>query len=640
MNQKKDDPSRRRGDQNSKDSLCLPWLEETPTAKILVALTLLVFLAFANALQGEFVFDDSKQILNNPSLRGPVDWDKAFTTDVWAFQKSYSTDIPPPYYRPLFTLWLGLGYHLFRLWPPGWHLLSVLLHLFTVWLIYATLQRVGRGKTLPALAAGLFAVHPIHSESVAWVSAVPDVLLAVFFLPSLYAYLRARQGHGAAWWAASLILYALSTLCKENALSLPIIVFAYELWCREESSPSLHSSRMKMRKAFIRASGFILLSVLYLVVRYCVLGLITWKHPFDRDLTNFIAWISVPQVFLSYLWHLVFPFRLSLFYNVYFVRSLSSPAFWGSMLILVALFGMVWRWWSKIDENLRRVSFPVVLFGLLVWFCPMLPILNLKALNEEYLVQDRYMYLPSVGFCTLAAFVLLGMRRSRLPKSLQASVIGAVMVFLLACSIWQNTVWATSISLWTRAESYRPGSWSGHYNLGLALLNHHRYLEAEAELKTAAELNTQRAIVFNNLGLVQTELSKDGDARTNFEKAIHLDPRLVEAYVNLGALEYRMGQAVSARQNFQEALALNPKLPAALYNLARIDMDQGNYVVALTTWERLLQLNPQDADARWELGITLKGLNRPEEARRQWRKALQDAGDETMRQKILSSLRQ
>lgn len=618
-----------------------PWLEEVPVYKILVALALLVLLAYANSLRGEFVFDDSKQILNNPSLRGPLDWDKAFTTDVWAFQKTYSTDIPPPYYRPIFTIWLSLGYHLFRLWTPGWHLLSLLLHgVTTLWVFWTTREFTGM-KSPAVLTAMMFAVHPIHTESVAWVSAVPDPLVAVFFLPSLYFYHRARSSGSVAAWSASLVAFALSTLSKENALSVPLIVLGWEWFSGDTTSGAGESAVMgRLGKAVQRASGFMAIALVYLVARYQVLGLITWKHPFDRGLTNFIAWISVPQVFLAYLWHLIFPFRLSLFYNVYFVRTPASTAFWGPVILLVALAGMAWRWWRAIGEELRPAVFPAVLFGLLVWIAPMLPVLNLKAFNEEYLVQDRYMYVPSIGFCLLASLLLLNVGRKGLRKALRAGVIGAVLVFFLASNIWQNTVWATSISLWTRAEAYRPDSWSAHYNRGLALSNHHRYAEAETELKAAAELNPQRAIIFNNLGLAQTELSKDADARGSFERAIRLNPRLVEAYINLGALEYRMQQLPLARQSFQKALTLDPTSTAALYNGARLDMDQGNFGDAMKEWNQLLQLNPWDAEARWRLGITLKALHRPEEARQQWQQALHDAVDDTLRQKILADLKQ
>jgi Flp pilus assembly protein TadD len=622
------------------ESLQISWMESLPTFKILVALSLLILLAYANSLHGEFVFDDSKQILNNPTLRGPVHLFEAFTTDVWAFQKSYSTDIPPPYYRPFFTLWLSLGYHLFRLWTPGWHLLSVLLHLLASWLVFVTIRQAVGKKSLGILAAALFAVHPIHSESVSWVSAVPDVLLAVFFLPAIYFYLQARESGRLSDWGWSLFFFALSTLCKENALSLPFVVLGLELlWPNEGlSHPSSMCCTLRIRAAFVRASGFIIVSGLYLLARYQVLGLITWKHPFDQDLTGYIAWITVPRVLTSYLRHLVYPFHLSLFYDTHFVRSAASLAFVVPSLLLAGVFVILLWMWRKLRSGKDSVASKSLVFGACLLFAPMLPILNLKAFHEEYLVQDRYMYLPSIGFCVLLALLLLKMVRLFRRRSIPGAVVGLILVVLLVGTARQNMIWGDSVALWTRAKEHRPNSWHAHYNLGLAFLNHRRFVEAEQELLEAAKLAPDHPTVFNNLGLAQAQLFKNEVAVQSFERAIQLAPTLLEAYVNLGDLQYRLHQVAAAEISFRKALELDPQSTAALFNLAHMHGELGRSETALWEWKRLLELNPDDAEARWQMGRILKALNRPDEARIQWQQALRDARRDELRQKIRSEL--
>jgi tetratricopeptide (TPR) repeat protein len=615
------------------------WLESIPTYKILIALALLVMLAYANSLQGEFVFDDTKQILNNPTLRGPVDIFQAFTTDVWAFQKSYSTDIPPPYYRPLFTLWLNLGYRLFGLWPPGWHLLSVLVHLLATILLFYTVIEVTRHRALAALAAVFFAVHPIHSESVSWVSAIPDLLLAVFFLPSLLFYFRARTTGRISNWMWSFFFYALSTLCKENALSLPLIVLGTELLipAGRRGPGGGRSVLSSLRPAIVRVSGYVGISLLYLVARYRVLGLITWQHPFDQDLTNLIALITVPKVLLTYLWHLVFPFDLSLFYDVLFVRSLASPSFIFPLL-LVAGMGTVWfLWWRKLKAE-GEPDYGSFVFATLLLLAPMLPVLNLKAFHEEYLVQDRYMYLPSIGLCLFIGLVLLSVGRRIQKAAISNGVLLVIVASLLFGTILQNRVWSDSVSLWIRARDHRSNSWHAHYNLGLALLLHHRYLEAEAELRVAAGFAPNNPLVFTNLGLAETYLFKNDAAIQDFQRAILLEPTMAEPYINLGDLHYRLNQPAAAEENFRKALHLQPRSTVALYNLARLHADRGDLNSAFKEWQQLLDLSPEDADARYHYGLTLKRMDRADEAKQQWKQALAEAKGQELRKKIQAEL--
>ncbi|MDD5541626.1 MAG: tetratricopeptide repeat protein [Acidobacteriia bacterium] len=620
-------------------SSALSYLEEVPVYKILVALALLALLAYANSLRGEFVFDDTKQILNNPSLRGALVWSKAFTTDVWAFQRGLSTDIPPPYYRPFFTLWLDLGYRLFQLAGPGWHLLSILLHAGVVLLVFFTVLEFTGHRALAALTAALFAVHPVHSESVAWISAVPDLLVAVFFLPALWLYQRARRTGSWGSRLGSWVCFAASTLCKENALSLPLILAGWELWHPRDGERA--ASLGKRVTIVIRENGpYFVIAGLYLWARYEVLGLITWHHPFNQGVTGFISLITIPRALLAYLWHFIFPFHLSLFYDVYFVRSLFTFAFWGPLLLLLIALGLAWISWKRIDLETRTRLRPHLILAALLAIGPMLPILNLKAFHEEYLVQDRYLYLPSVGLCLLLALFLLRGVAALVRESRRTAVFGGVLFLLLIGTIVQNQVWADSVALWTRAEQSRPNAWSAHYNRGLALMNHQRYVEAESEFTTAAGLNPQKAVIFNNLALAEAQLSKYDAAGADFRRAIGLDSNLIEAYVNQGALEYRLGHSWNAEDDFKKALSLDPRSTAALYNLARMDMDFSRWDSARERWEKLLNIDAADAEARWRLGSTLKMLGQSEEARRQWQRALHDARGDALRRKILADLKQ
>jgi Flp pilus assembly protein TadD len=601
---------------------------------------LLVLLAFANSLSGEFVFDDIKYIVHNESLRGPINPVKVLTTDELVFSTSYSKDIALPYHGRLFTLWLMLGYRWFHLWTPGWHLLSILVHLGATLLVFLTVREFLGQKSIAAVAAILFAVHPIHSQAVAWVTAGAHELLTLFFLLSLYFYLRARSTHAIRHWILSLSFFALSTMIKESALSLTFVVIGLEFLLPDRTGDSRQPSHSfaGIRRVLIHSSGFLFISLLYLLERYRGLGFLSWEHPLNKDVTPFDVIFTIPTVVLSYFMHLLFPFRLSLIYFVAFVRSGASPAFLISTLILLLLAAcLFWlrRFVSALQD--RTAVNASVLAGLLFWI-PLLPVLNLRAFHPEYLVQDRYAYLPSVGFCIgIAMFWILLLKKSK-STWLQMGVTAALAVGLLAGTAQGNRIWHDSVALWERAETNRPQSWDVHYNVGLALLEHGRYAESERELQEAARLAPADAAVMNNLGLAQMNLTETDRAIQSFERAIQLDPKLAEAYNNLGTLQFRMNNFLAAEKTLRMALAVDPRSKEALYNLARLHMARGDMQAAVDTWDRLLRINPGDAEARWQFGLTLKSLNRLEEARSQWIGALQDAKDQSLRMKIEAEL--
>src|SRR5438552_17713046 len=212
---------------NKKVSAVNDFLTDRRALFLVIASTVLVY---ANSLSGAFVFDDTKQIAGNPALRSWGNIARAFTSDVWAFQRGTLTkDIPPPYYRPLFTAYLTLNYQLFGLWEPGWHLMNLLVHTSATAAIYFLLKRISGDSLIAAIAALTFGLHQAHVESVSWISGIPDPLAALFFVPSLIWYVRYRTEGEKKFLVASVIAYGLSALCKETPLALPLVFIVWEL---------------------------------------------------------------------------------------------------------------------------------------------------------------------------------------------------------------------------------------------------------------------------------------------------------------------------------------------------------------------------------------------------------------------------
>ena len=564
-------------------------------------------LVYANALGGQFVFDDTRQIVNNPQLHSWSNVLSGFAGDVWAFQRATPAgDVPPPYYRPLFTAYLTFGYQLFGLWEPGWHLLSLLAHVAATVLFFRLARLLCDDPRVAALAALIFAVHPAHAESVAWATGIPDTLAALFYLPALIWYVRYRRGGGRRLLGLSAGAFALALLCKETAVVLPLLVATWELLSHEGPAPAA-----RLRASAARVAPFLAVAAAYLVARFAVLGRLGWQHPTMAGVSDAQLLASVPQVLAGYLRHLVAPFDLSLIYDAPLARGFADARFLVPAAILAGLAVALWA----LRRRLSRAHW----FALALLFAPLLPVLNLSVFHQEYLIQDRYLYLPSAGFCLLAAVLLARLGRTR-------ATVAAVMllVTLGASTVWQNRVWATSAALWGRAVAHAPHQWAPRYNLGLALLAEKDYAGARAELRAAAERQPRVAVVHNSLALAEDALGDEAAAVASLERALALDPHLSEARNNLGTIHFRRGRYAAAREQFELALRRDPDSAQARFNLARTLAAAGDHAAAVPHFEQAVARDPADAEARYHLGLSYSATGRREAARAQLARALAD----------------
>lgn len=597
-------------------------LDQSRALFLVVATTVL---AYTNSLSGAFVFDDTKQIVGNPALRSWGNVLRAFTSDVWSFQRGTLTkDIPPPYYRPLFTAYLTLNYKLFGLWEPGWHLMNLLVHCGATVVVFFLIKRLSGDHLIATLAALIFGLHPAHVESVSWISGIPDPLAALFYVPSLIWYARYRTNGDKKFLFASVIAYGLSALCKETPLSLPLVFIVWEL----TRTKARQSFSARGREIILQMIPFAVVAGVYLAVRFSVLGRISWKHPFMAQVPDSAIWMTVPYVFVSYLRHLVAPFYLGLIYGTSFIYSATDPRFLLPLALIAALAVLLWTYRQRLTGQVWTALALIV--------APLLPVLNLKVFHYEYIIQDRYLYLPSIGFCYLIAIALSRLSQKR--KQLATALALIIIVAFGARTFAQNRVWHDSVSLWRRAVYYSPDSWSTHYNLGLAYLNLKQSQAAVNELTEARRLNPHEPTVLNNLGLAHDATGDSLGAIELVKEALKLDPTLIEAHNNLGAFLFERKQFNDARLEFSEVLARDPSSISARFNLARTLAALGEHAPAIREFQALLAADPSDVTARYELAASYAAMERTPEAIAEYTRALQMDTDpkrvEEMRKKL------
>jgi len=618
----------------------LAFLQSLSVPRAILLISLFSFLAYANSLGGEFVFDDTEQIVENQNIRSWDNLAKAFTTHVWQFRErpgALNVLAPLPYYRPLFTLMLTIEYHLFGLWPQGWHLTSLLLHICCAIGVFFVIRHMSSQSVIALFASLLFAVHPVHAESVSWISGMTDPLFGVFFLASFCLYLRARapSGDGPAdrrMLALSLGMFALSTFAKETALSLVLLVFGYEVI----ELAGLKTGRLIT--AAKRALPYAGVALLYLVPRYLVLGESMWKNPQAPERPLAYTLLTLPFVIFSYIAHLLWPIGLSVTYNTHFLTSVASPRFLvpGAGLVLIATALFLYR---------KRIS-REVWQALLLIVVPMLPVLNLGQISqEEYLVFDHYLYLSVAGFGYLVAIGIsnLGAFESTVERTQLGGVRRpgfAIAVFLaIALSFTvaaarENRPWSDSYALWSNVARVRPTYWAAHYNAGLALLDAKRFDEARASLESAAALKPDEPNVADALGRAYDGIGDVSSAVINFKRSIEINPEMFESYNNLGTVYFKNKDYSLAEVNFKAALRLRSQASTSRFNLGLCYARQGRYTDAARELEQVVQRTPKDAEALYELGLAYEHLGRANDAVR----AIQEAGRLANSQELASRI--
>jgi len=629
-------------------------LERLASSRVLLLVCLFAFLAYANSLGGEFVFDDTEQIVENPAIRSWNNLAKAFTTSVWAFREDALNANAPatlPYYRPLFTVLLTVGYQLFGLWPQGWHLLSLLLHILCSAGIYYVILTLSGRNIVATLSALLFAVYPVHAESVCWASGITDPLYGVFFLASFYCYLKACRSLSNAengikkrsdihMLGCSLALFLLAVYSKETALSLIFLIFGYEL------VKSAGSAVERLKRATLHVLPYFAAALLYMIPRYLVLGDNMWGNsqldarPFAHTL------LTLPLIVCTYIFHLVWPVNLSVTYDTHFVTSATSLKFIlpAASLVVAASLCVVLR--KRISGN--------TWIALLIIFAPLLPVLKIgEAVLEEYLVSDRYLYISVAGWVWLisSAFVQI-IERGRAvdgePEKLVPASIGRTrfglaltMVFVILLTVLaarENLAWADSFSLWSNAAQIRPNYWAPHYNRGLALLDMNRTAEALAAFDRAASLKSDEANIFDSLGRAHSALGDKDKAIRSFNRALEIEPRMIESLNNLGTVYFTEGNYAMAERYFKEAVQVRPQAKAANFNLALCYSRQNRLTESAREFEEYLKSAPLDAQARYELGLVYERAGRREDAVLQFQAGLKSAKAKELAALISKSL--
>ena len=592
-----------------KMSSSYPSLAGQRRSTALGGLLFLALLVYCNTLLNGFVYDDHFQVEQSPYVRSFQYVDKILTTTVWSFQ---GLEGKTNYYRPVMTLGFLFCNKVFQAFPYGFHLVNVLLNCVVVWLVFLACSMLLRDDLVALVAAAIFALHPIHTEVVAWIAAVTELEMAIFYLASFIFFLRLdslppkeRRTSGILMCAC----FALALLSKEQAVILAVLATIYEHFYRSDRETTGWKTKV------YRYGGFWMIATVYLVFRIAVLGALA---PVRQH-----ADVSWPQALMSafalvgqYIAKLFWPYPLLAFYVFRKSVALSDPrvlAGIGAGVAAVALFIFLWK-------RARIYSFWVIWVAL-----TLAPVLNARWMATN-VFAERYLYLPSVGFCALLAggFVFLFRRFAGRVPILRWTLVTAatVLVFLAAGEIVaRNRDWRDDFTLLSRTLAVEPHASYMRTDFGALQWNTGHKAEGELEWQLALADQPDNVVALANLGMAMLEKRRYQDAETYLLKAIALRPLYAAPHVHLGGVYAAEGDKPRAEAELRRAVEIYPLSTQTRNALGKFYLDAGNLGEAEVQYRASVESlpNPEAWDQLGDIYLREGASGKAEEA---WREVI------------------
>jgi len=551
-----------------------------------LVLSLVIVLVYANSFQNSFQYDDVHVIVKNPSIKNPANFHQFFLNPQMGSGLVKETSG----YRPVLMATFAMNYSLGGLNVFGYHLINFLIHTLSAILIYfITLfflrkpggegeANPGRNQMAALFAALIFAVHPVQTESVTYITGRSSSLTALFFLGSFWAYLQYGLTKRVRHLLLSSFSYAFALLVKETAITLPVLLILFNSF--------FPLQRTWKRRLFSILPHFLLTAIYFAMRIYFFEPLQNNSPPirplYDQLLTQLRAWVH-------YLGTLLLPLNLNVDYDFPVSRSILEGPVIVSIFFLSAMAIVIW----KISKTNRLVGF----FAL--WFA-----INLAPTSSviplEDVVTDRWLYLPSVGYAVILALVVERIFRAKVRTGSRAGklvffFLCALMVELYGfATVLRNFTWSGEWSLWEDAADKSPNKARPRVGLGLALAGAGRIDEAVEEFKKAIRLKPRVGEAYLNLGYIYYGRGKLEEAKQAFQKAIVLTPRLApEGHNNLGMVYLRQGRVEEGVKEMERAIAARPLFASPFYNLGNFYAGKGDVDKAIFYMAKAAEIEPE-----------------------------------------------
>lgn len=559
-------------------------------AVLLVAFgTLVVYLPVSH--DGFSVYDDKEYVTDNPVVQNGLTWNGI----KWAFTTWHATN-----WHPLTWISHMMDCELFGMDPGAAHDVNVLFHAANAALLLILLWRMTGAIWPAAFTAALFAWHPLHVESVAWISERKDVLSTFFALLTLLAYTKYASLAGrvarpspallpTSYWLA-IFFFALALMSKPMVVTLPFLMLLLDFW------PLQRMERMdaaKIQRVLVEKIPFFVLAA-----ASCVVTFLAQRHGGAvislEDVPLALRLENVSVAYTLYLLKLFWPAHLAVFYP--FPPSIPTLEVAGALAILGGITLSAWR---------VRKKFPYFLVGWLWFLGTLVPAIGLVQVGGAAMA-DRYTYFPSIGIFLVVALALRDvMAKFHLPGQIIAAGGVLVLAICIGLTRLQLAYWSSDVSLFTHAIAVTRENQTALVNLGFAYEKAGDKSQAMDEYRRALRLNPDNVQVQNNLANLLAETGHPEEALAEYQSALRLEPDSAEAHDNLGTLYVQLGQFDAAEKQYLQAAQLDPADWHSPFLMGKVLLKQGRDADAVTYLQHAVELAPENPHALNFAGMVL-----------------------------------
>lgn len=516
-------------------------------------LALLVLIAYFNSLNNVFLSDDIAAIRDNPNLGNFKD---IFTQDLtWMRHLVYF-----------------VAYHIKGANPMVFRLFNIFFHLGSVWLLYIIVSVLTSKQLLAFLTASIFAVHPILTESVTWISGGPYSQYSFFLLFSFLIYILSQNNKKL--YLASIFLFILALLSSEKSMAFPFVILIFEI-----SLNNIKKHWKKLIPFFLLGGGWILVNVLKIGMRISVLQAEYYQKP---HLMNPL--VQIPTAITTYLQLIFWPDKLTLYHSE---LSFSPFEYSLRLIITILFFGSLFFFYKK-----NRLLF----FWLTFFVISLSP--TLTPLPIAWIVAERYVYLGSAGIFFIISYFLVKLIQNRKLESFGYILVVLILFLLTTRTIIRNIDWKNEDNLWLALSKTSPSDPKTHNNLGDMYSRHNDLLKAEEEFKKAIKLLPDYADAYHNLANTYFKMGKVEEALKNYQKAIKYNPRLWQSYQNISLIYFEQKKFQLAEEAMKKAIAISSTNPNLYVYLGIIYLNVGNREKAQESLTTALKLDPGNKNAQ------------------------------------------
>lgn len=526
--------------------------------KALLFLTILTLGVYANNLKGAFLSDDIFGILENKNI-GNFGY--------------FLNNQPTMFLRPLFNF---IIYKISGFNVIPFHLLNNFFHLGSVWLVFIIISFLAN-PLLAFFTAGIFAVHPLLTEGITWISGGPYTQYGFFLLLAFWLYLLARDHHRSLrLYFFSLLSFLLAMLTTEKAVVFPIMLLLFEFAFNQ-----LRKNWKKLISYFILAFVW---GILFIAQGAIIGRISSLENQYYQSGGIENPLVQIPIAISSYLQLFFWPDKLTLYHseltfsrNEYFLRIIITLIYLGIIL------------WSYLKK--KRFLF----FSLAFFIIVLLP--TLTPLKLGWVVAERYIYLASLGLILPVAWLFVKIKE-KTNKKIALIIFLILIAALSARTVIRNIDWKNQDNLWLAGAKTSPSSHQNRNNLGDLYARRGEYEKAVEEFNKAIELKPNYGDAYHNVGNVYHQMGKDDLAEESYKKALSFNPRLWQAYQNLAAIYFNQKKMDLALENMEKAVAINTESEDLYLNLGVLYINTGKNEKAKEVIQKALILNPQSEKAK------------------------------------------